>query len=154
MTSETLVSILLEDVDPELLKAAQSWLFFNGSTRLMKMAIDSGFNVNTKHRLHGARLIWAAQWGHTSTVRFLLSVPGIDVDIKDLDGLTPLHHAVTSPHSNLELIKLLIDAGADVNVRTWLGNTPLDRVFQLTSSPHDIRVQLLKSHGAKRRTEL
>jgi ankyrin repeat protein len=68
-------------------------------------------------------LLEAAKGGDLEDVKELIQ-RGVNIDSKDKDGLTPLHHAVAS--DNLELLRLLIAGGADVNVRennSW--NTPL-----------------------------
>ncbi|GBG27421.1 ABC transporter B family member 11 [Hondaea fermentalgiana] len=54
----------------------------------------------------------------------LLVDHGVDVDIRGLNGQTPLHTA--THNDNLDIIRYLLDAGADVNARTtYNGSTPL-----------------------------
>jgi hypothetical protein len=55
----------------------------------------------------------AALFGHNSTI----------VDCKDINGWTPLHHAVFAGHT--EMTKLLISRGANVNAKAADGSTPL-----------------------------
>ena len=45
---------------------------------------------------------------------------GVDVNVKDMLGFTPLHLAVTK-----EITELLINEGADVNAKNKWGGTPL-----------------------------
>jgi ankyrin repeat protein len=47
----------------------------------------------------------------------------IDLDIKDFNGKTVLHYACYN--GNIEIVKLLIEAGADINAKDIYGNTPL-----------------------------
>lgn len=50
---------------------------------------------------------------------------GADVNAADRDGFTPLHRA--SRMGNLSVIQALIEAGADINARSYFaGETPLD----------------------------
>ena len=52
-----------------------------------------------------------------------LIADGAKVNVKDYDG-TPLHTAAWCGCT--EIVKMLIDAGADVNAKNSYGNTPLD----------------------------
>jgi ankyrin repeat protein len=49
---------------------------------------------------------------------------GADVDQQGINGYTPLHSAIQS--GNAEVIRLLLAAGADINLRDGNGRTPLD----------------------------
>lgn len=56
-------------------------------------------------------------------IRIILENGIVDVNDTDSIGWTALHCA--SGHFSLELVKLLIEAGADVNARTNEGDVPL-----------------------------
>ena len=71
----------------------------------------------------------------------------VDEAIKDLDpitGFTPLMFAVRE--NNVDLAKFLIEKGADVNIKTASGSTPLSLA---TSEDFSGMVELLKVHGAE-----
>jgi len=57
-------------------------------------------------------------------VELLLS-KGVDVNIKDIDGMTMLHHSIRKCNPSKEIIKLLISVGANVNIKNDRGDTPL-----------------------------
>jgi hypothetical protein len=62
--------------------------------------------------------------GFTTSVKRLLSIRNINVNVKDdLKGATPLHYAAENGH--IEIARLLLQNGAEVNVRNNYGNTPL-----------------------------
>ncbi|KAI8333682.1 ankyrin repeat-containing domain protein [Chlamydoabsidia padenii] len=72
--------------------------------------------------------------GHIAIVQYLLSLPGgrVNVDFKDQDGFTMLHHAVVEKvtntseiDQNLRRIQVLLDKNANVNAATIDGNTVL-----------------------------
>lgn len=67
-------------------------------------------------------LHWAAANDHELALRFFLALPGIDCN-KTFEGQTPLHFAVF--YANDDLVKILIDNGADCNKRNADNETPL-----------------------------
>jgi len=68
-------------------------------------------------------VLQAAAAGDINQVKTLLS-QGVDINVKDDGGLTPLHHAIKEGH--MELARFLIDHGADLEAkeRKW-DYTPL-----------------------------
>ena len=68
-------------------------------------------------------LILAIDSGDEEKVTRLLEQPGIDVNVRNIDGETALIRAVEN--GNIDISKMLLDAGADVNVRNNDGNTAL-----------------------------
>lgn len=67
-----------------------------------------------------------------------------DVNGKEEDGTTPLHIAVEN--GNLEMIQLLLDAGAKINARNNERETPLMKIDEDASAE---LVRLLVRYGAK-----
>lgn len=60
-------------------------------------------------------LSWIAEWGPPSSVQFLLEETTSDIEARDSKGFTPLLY--TGSHGVLEVVKCLINAGADPTVR-------------------------------------
>lgn len=58
-----------------------------------------------------------AELGDTTAVRDLLN-SGADVDARDNQQYTPLMRAAGSPRADIDILKLLVEAGADVNTTT------------------------------------
>ena len=50
---------------------------------------------------------------------------GVDVNVRDKQGLTPLHYAVSSENPSKDITAFLIDNGAQVNIKDNEGMTPL-----------------------------
>lgn len=71
-------------------------------------------NINCHHR-HAA-----AAWNHVDLARYLIE-KGANVNIRDSDGDTPLHHC-----EKVSMATLLIDAGADYRLENDEGQKPLD----------------------------
>jgi hypothetical protein len=65
----------------------------------------------------------AAEKGNIEQVKALIA-KGVDVNIKDKDGNTPLHEAALNGHR--DVVEFLIANGADAKARTKEGKTALD----------------------------
>ena len=72
---------------------------------------------------------------------------GVDVNVHDVAGFTPLHHCVSSMgnETTFKMAERLLRAGAKVNAKNRFGETPLTNVAMTT---HYDAVQLLLDHGA------
>jgi uncharacterized protein len=71
-------------------------------------------------------LITASLLGATDAVKYLLENGWKrNINFRDKDGFSALHAAAMG--ANVEVVKLLIDSGADLEVRDKWGNTPLWR---------------------------
>jgi ankyrin repeat protein len=75
-------------------------------------------------RALGNLLIGHAQSGRPGAVKFLLG-RSADVNAGNVIGFTPLMAACDTDASSVEVVQLLLDAGADVNARTSDGRTAL-----------------------------
>ena len=70
---------------------------------------------------------------------------GADVRATDKDGFTALHHATY--HGRVQIITLLMDQGAELEMKTCAGYTPLQTAVTSKSDNSDAVGQLLR-HGA------
>jgi ankyrin repeat protein len=69
---------------------------------------------------------------------------GTNVNVKDVDGETPLHKAALMGHK--KITQLLISAGADANAKDLSNETPLDRAIRFKRTEI---TKLLHEHEAK-----
>ncbi|MHC9538438.1 MAG: ankyrin repeat domain-containing protein [Vulcanimicrobiota bacterium] len=106
-------------------------------------ALTSSYYGST--RLHSL-----AEQGHDRAAALLLR-KGINVNIRDDEGRTPLFNAASCGNygrvDKSEMIKLLISYGADVNARDNLGKTPLYEACEQGSESYGT-VNFLISKGA------
>jgi ankyrin repeat protein len=70
-------------------------------------------------------LHWAGVNGGPAMVKLLLDA-GAKVDPQDVRGMTPLMASVATDHASPEVVRLLLQKGADANIRSKAGETTLD----------------------------
>lgn len=91
-----------------------------GNAETVHYLVKSGAEVNRRNKLNGTALHSAAQRGHAEVVRFLLN-EGANVNERYDNGATPLITAA----AHLEVLQVLVAAGADLNMADNWGNTAL-----------------------------
>ena len=91
------------------------------------------------------RLFSAVASGDLDEVKRLVIDCGLDPNVKDYAGSTPLHYAARGGRPNV--VKLLLEHGADPNVQNVDGNTPLHYAI---SEGHPDIVKLLLEYRNRR----
>lgn len=98
-----------------------------GRNEILKMTLAAGADLKSTNRYGGTALIPAAHHGHVETVRILLATK-IDKDHVNKLGWTALLEAVIlgdGGRAHSEIVRLLVAAGANVNLADRDGVTPL-----------------------------
>jgi len=87
--------------------------------------------------------------GWIPAMRFLVEELGADVNARDYNGYTPLHHAAA--RGDNEMIRYLVDLGADVTAVARSGQTTVDMANGPVQriEPFPETIALLESLGAK-----
>lgn len=120
-----------------------------GLNDILELTLENGADVGSTNRFGGTALIPACEHAHVKTVGLLLDAK-VDVDhVNDL-GWTCLLEAVIlgnggPPHQ--EVVRLLIDAGADTTIPDSQGTTPLEHARRMQQSAV---VRLLENAGPPR----
>jgi uncharacterized protein len=98
-----------------------------GRIEILKMTLAAGADLKSTNRYGGTALIPAAHHGHPEAVRILLAT-AIDKDHVNKLGWTALMEAVIlgdGGPTHTEILRLLVEAGANVNIADRDGVTPL-----------------------------
>ena len=95
----------------------------SGSLAIVKMLVKAGAGVRVTDNEGDTCLTLASYFGHTETVRYLVGLPEVDVNHKDAEDCTALLLAVDKNHA--DVVKVLIDAGADIEAKDEDGCSPL-----------------------------
>lgn len=80
--------------------------------------LEAGANPNGQSRAYNGMTPFhiCMSENHEKVAKlFLAHAQGADVHVTDNDGNTPLHYAATCPWSSSEIVRSLLDLGADVN---------------------------------------
>jgi ankyrin repeat protein len=119
-----------------------------GDCRRVKSLMENGADVNCMDPFSQTPLHKAAAWGKYDVAELLIG-KGANLNAQDLQGKTPLFLAIWSPvvkkrrypASNIfpdrsgqqRIVKLLVEKGADVNIKDIYGDAPLHRAVQYSS---------------------
>ncbi|MDD9901613.1 MAG: ankyrin repeat domain-containing protein [Alphaproteobacteria bacterium] len=104
--------------------------------RLIKQSVESGVDVNVRCNRYGYTALHYAAQAPAQNLDALLAVRGIDVNIKDFNGATPLHRALQRKR-DVRNAHLLLKAGARVG--------PFEECILVTAMRGGADLSLLRS---------
>lgn len=98
---------------------------------VIQFLLKMGKNPNAMAEFGRTPLHTAVEKGNLRAVEALLQGKATDLNLRDHEGMTPLHLAIAQGEKALSLIKLLLDKGADINAQDRDGNTPLHYAWSM-----------------------
>lgn len=101
-----------------------------GLLDILKLTVKAGADPKLTNRFGGTALIPAAERGHVAVVKYLLTHTNIDINHVNNLGWTALLEAIVLSDGgpkHQEIVAVLIQHGADVNIPDRSGRTPLYR---------------------------
>ena len=108
--------------NPLLHAGAQGWL------DILRLAIEAHADTRLTNRFGGISIIPASERGHVEVVRELLTRTDINVNHVNNLGWTALLEAIilsNGDKAHQQIVQLLVDHGADINLADKDGVTPL-----------------------------
>jgi hypothetical protein len=121
-----------------------------GRTEMLRAMLDTGkVDYAKRNRYGGNALIPACERGHVETVRLLLERSAIDVNHVNNLGWTGLLEAVILSDGgprHIEIVRMLLAAGADPNIADKEGVTPLQHA---RDRRYDAIAALIRDAGGK-----
>lgn len=100
----------MEEVEMPLHEAAR-----RGNISYLKECLKQGVSSTGLDSAGNTALYWSSRTGHIECVRELLSLRNPPLDAQNKMGDTPLH--VAANHGYLDIVELLLQAGADASLR-------------------------------------
>ncbi|CAM4324884.1 ankyrin repeat domain-containing protein [Erysipelothrix inopinata] len=101
-----------------------------GRTEILEHMLKyADIDFSVVNRYGGNTLIPAAEKGHIDNVKLLVADDRIDIDFQNNFGYTALIEAVALTDGSekfVEIVKILVDAGADITLKDKSGKTALD----------------------------
>lgn len=104
------------------------WGCISGNLELVRMLAEAGADLTLLTRFGGVGIHPPAEKGHVEIVRYLAQETDVNVNLTNICGWTPLLEAIILRDGGpvqQEIVKLLLDAGADPTMVDQWGVSPL-----------------------------
>jgi cytohesin len=115
-----------------------------GHVEVVELLLERGADPNLGDRQGETPLMFAAKQDVPQSIEALLA-HGADVNQQSSGGFTALHGVAESTAANVEVLQLLLDAGADVSAETNMGTTPVE--LALSRGNEEIAERLRQAGG-------
>jgi ankyrin repeat protein len=133
----------------------------SGHFEVFRALVEAGGDVNKLDSVGYTALHYASNWGLIEGVRYLCVERGADMNKSTTGGTGDTPLTLASENGNVEVARVLLEAGADVNKRTSDGRTPLFQALKMYDWDSEQRKQdkakvaaLLREAGAQEPTAL
>jgi uncharacterized protein len=150
---ETVQALIVAGADINLQDNRQDNPFLyagaEGLLEILKLTIAAGANTKLTNRFGGTALIPAAERGPAEVVAALLNHTDVEIDHVNNLGWTALLEAIIlgdGGPERTEVVRLLIEAGVDVNLADGQGVSPLTHARQ---RGYIAIIELLEAAGAE-----
>jgi ankyrin repeat protein len=117
-----------------------------GFDDILRLTLANGADVRSTNRFGGTALIPASEHGHADTVRILIAA-GVPVNHVNELGWTAMQEAILLNNGGprqQDVVRQLLDAGANPNIRDPQGRTALENAERLGFAEI---ARLIRAHG-------
>ena len=116
--------------------------------KIIKVLISSGSDVNSKDNLGNIPLYKMIGLNNLAVVKTMIK-SGLDPNVENIKGQTLLERAVKSNYIDPNIIRVLVEAGADINHKDKNGNSYLNTSIK---NKNTNIINVLKDLGAENET--
>ncbi len=102
-------------------RTALMFAAYNGHTEIARILIDRGAKIDALDHSHRTALLFAATGPFPETVKFLLDNKSNPNVVDNGEHFSPLMHAAAE--GNLDIVKILLEYGADPDLKDVDGDT-------------------------------
>jgi ankyrin repeat protein len=118
-----------------------------GHLEAARVLVDRGANILARDKWRMSPLIHAIMPQFSEIVEFLITREPDVINMCDKYGKAPLHYAIES--DSVRIVELLLCHGADVNIGTLNGITPLMAICSSSGLQNETEmIRLMLRHGA------
>lgn len=110
------------------------WACIDDDIDVARRMVEAGTDLELTTRFDGVGIHPAAEKGYVELTRYLATLPDMNVNYTNLCGWTPLLEAVIlrdGGPAQQEIVRILLDAGADPKMVDQWGVSPLQHAEQL-----------------------
>lgn len=101
--------------------------------------------INVQDNAGRTAVHFSASWDCPQTLQELLKVPGVDVNLRDDEGKTPLRKAVEI--DSIDCVRMLIDFGANAKIEAYDKRNPFEFAIQQKGDDALLIIKYLYSEG-------
>ena len=137
---EAMKSLVAYGADPHVPTMWPEWGMRGARQQDGRIMDDSGIprlegapNMYPIHAAAGGGYLGIGSWqvvavpnNFLNALKYLVEEHGVDVNLPDSWGYTPLHYAASRGEGGHDMIEYLVSEGADLTATTFLGQTPAD----------------------------
>lgn len=147
-----IVKYLIENKIELCMEDKEKTLILTDNIKLAKFLLENGVNINAQDSNLRTSLFNAIERNDINFVKFLLEYTetnsyiegpnpyGANPNIKDINGQTPLMLAIIKGHK--EIYKMLLEYGADVNIKDKKGYTVQDYGHMYNRYTEDMKTEI------------
>jgi ankyrin repeat protein len=121
---------------------------FKGQDEYLSILLENEIDINSLDLYYRSPIVYSIMEGQLNCAYMLLD-KGCDIYLRDIEGNSLLHYAVSSKGNCILLSNMLIDRKIDLNMQNYNGDTPLMLIAKNNPKENVRLLRKLLSCGAE-----